>query len=338
MENRTYSLKNKNNVEVVFMNIGGRILKFFVPDKNGQVADVVLGYDSAELALAGDSYMGSLVGRYANRIVKGEFELDGKEYKLDCNNDKNHLHGGNDGFDKRYWDVEEIKDSRFEQTYKLSLTSANGDQNYPGELVVQVIYGLTSDNQFVIEYEAETTEPTIINLTSHPYFNLKGVGSGTIENHALEIDADKYTPLNKDIGTVDGSIVTVENTPMDFRKSKRVGDVIHTDDEQVEMVEGIDHNFVLNGEVGKVRLAATLVDPDSGRKMEVYTDQPGIQIYIGSHFDKSEIGKDGKPIEKWGGIALETQNYPDAPNQAHFPNCVLRPGEKYKHVCIYKFV
>lgn len=319
------------------MNVGGRILKIFVPDKNGNIADVVLGYDNAELALAGDSYMGSLVGRYANRVVKGEFELDGKAYKLDCNNDKNHLHGGNDGFDKRFWDVQEIEDSRFEQSYKLSLTSEDGDQNYPGKLTVEVVYGITSDNQFVIEYEAKTTKPTIINLTSHPYFNLKGAGSGTIENHLLQIDANEFTPLDKEIGTVDGSIASVENSPMDFRKTRRVGDAITTKNPQIEMVDGIDHNFILKGNVGDVRLVATLSEPDSGRTMEVYTDQPGVQIYTGSHFDKSEVGKGGIPIEKWAGIALETQNYPDAPNQKHFPNCILRPGEKYKHVCIYKF-
>lgn len=333
----SFILKNKNNVEVTFIGRGGQIISVKVPDAAGNVADVVIGYDSVEEALAGDGYFGALCGRYANRIVKGQFEIDGTSYQLDCNNEPNHLHGGVDGFNNRVWEVEAIEMDQFEQAYKLSLVSEDGDQNYPGQLTVSVIYGLTANNEFVIEYAAETTKPTIINLTSHPYFNLKGAGTGTIENHELQINASKYTPLSAEIGTVTGEIVEVENTPMDFTESKKIGEALHDAHEQIKLVDGIDHNFVIDGYDGMIRLAAVLNDPESGRQMEVYTDQPGVQIYTGSHFDGSDKGKLGAPIEKWAGVALETQIFPDSPNKEHFPEAVLRPGEAYKHTCVYKF-
>ncbi len=333
-----FILKNANNIEVSFIARGGQIVGIKVPDTKGEIADVVVGFDTVEEALAGDAYLGALCGRFANRIVEGKFELEGASYQLDINNDPNHLHGGVEGFNLRVWEVEPFVDPKFVQSYKLSLISPDGDQNYPGELKVSVIYGLTDDNEFVIDYTAETSKTTIINLTSHAYFNLKGAGSGTIENQELQLNASKYTPIDAKIGTVTGEILEVKDTAMDFLDGKKIGDACHSTDDQVKLVDGIDHNFVIDGFDGSLKLAARLMDPDSGREMEVYTDQPGIQVYTGSHFDSSDKGKLGKPIEKWAGVALETQIFPDSPNKDNFPNAVLKPGEVYKHTCVYKFI
>ena len=333
-----FTLKNANNVEVSFIGRGGQIVGIKVPDAKGEIADVVVGYETVDAALAGDAYFGALCGRYANRIVNGQFELDGEKFQLEINNGPNHLHGGVDGFNLRVWEVEPYADPKFAQAYKLSLVSPDGDQKYPGELTVSVVYGLTDDNEFVIDYTAETTKTTIINLTSHAYFNMKGAGTGTVENHELQLNASKYTPIDGEIGTVTGEIAEVKGTAMDFVDGKTIGEACNSDDEQVKLVDGIDHNFVIDGYDGSLKLAARLKDPESGREMEVYTDQPGVQIYTGSHFDSSETGKLGAPIEKWGGVALETQIFPDAPNKDNFPNAVLKPGETYKHTCVYKFI
>ncbi|TLX74654.1 galactose mutarotase [Labilibacter sediminis] len=333
-----FTLKNSNKVEVTFIGRGGQITGIKVPDAKGEIADVVIGYQTVEDALAGDGYFGALCGRYANRIVKGQFELEGTTYQLECNNGPNHLHGGVDGFNNRVWEVESVQDKRYEQAYKLSLVSEDGDQGYPGKLTVDVIYGLTEDNEFVIDYTANTTKATVINLTSHAYFNLKGAGTGTIEGHELELNASKYTPIDGEIGTVTGEIAPVKGTAMDFVDPKLIGEACNSNDPQVKLVDGIDHNFVIAGFDGALRIAARLVDPESGREMEVYTDQPGVQIYTGSHFDGSETGKLGAPIEKWAGVALETQIFPDSPNKENFPNAVLEPGKEYKHTCVYKFL
>jgi len=332
-----FKLKNKNNVEVTFIGRGGQVTGIKVPNAKGEVADVVVGYETVEGALAGDAYFGAICGRYANRIVKGQFELDGKAYQLDCNNGPNHLHGGVDGFNLRVWDVKEISDAKYAQAYTLSLVSEDGDQGYPGKLTVEVVYGLTEDNEFVIEYTANSDKNTIINLTSHAYFNLKGAGTGTVENHELLLNASKYTPIDGEIGTVTGEIADVKDTAMDFENGKMIGEACNSNDPQVKLVDGIDHNFVINGYDGSLKLAARLIDEESGREMEVYTDQPGIQIYTGSHFDGSEKGKLGAPIVKWAGVAMETQIFPDSPNKDHFPNAVLKAGETYKHTCVYKF-
>lgn len=289
-----FTLKNGNNVEVTFIGRGGQVTGINVPDAKGNIADVVIGYETVDAALAGDGYFGALCGRFANRIVDGKFELDGTKYQLDINNGPNHLHGGNEGFNSRTWDVEPYADAKYAQAYKLSLVSPDGDQNYPGELTVSVIYGLTEENEFVIDYTAETTKATIINLTSHAYFNLKGAGTGTVENHELELNASKYTPISAELGTVTGEIADVKGTAMDFIDTKKIGEACNSDDAQVKLVDGIDHNFVISGFDGNLRIAARLTDPESGREMEVYTDQPGVQIYTGSHFDSSETGKLGE--------------------------------------------
>jgi aldose 1-epimerase len=329
-----FTINNSNGVEVTFIAHGGQITSIKVPNAAGDIADVVIGYDTVDEALAGDGYFGALCGRYANRIVDGQFSLDGQNHQLDINNGPNHLHGGNDGFNSRVWDVESVGSN----AYKLSLLSPDDDQKYPGELKVEVIYRLTEENEFSIEYSAETTKATIINLTSHAYFNLKGAGTGTIENHELQITASRFTPISGELETVTGEITPVAGSALDFSNPIAIGKACLSDDEQVKLVDGIDHNFVIDNYDGFLQLAATLSDPDSGRKLNVYTDQPGIQIYTGSHFDGSETGKNGTPIIKWAGLAMETQIFPDSPNKAHFPNAVLKPGETYRHICVYQFV
>ena len=332
-----FTLKNSNGVEVTFIASGGQITSIKVPNAAGEFADIVIGYDTVEQALAGDGYFGALCGRYANRIVGGQFSVDGQDYQLDINNGPNHLRGGIEGFNSRIWEVEPVASDNSSQAYKLSLLSPDGDQKYPGELSIEVIYRLTEDNEFFIEYVAETTKTTIINLTSHAYFNLKGAGTGTIENHELQINASRFTPISGELETVTGEIIPVAGSAMDFSSSKAIGTACNSNDGQVKLVDGIDHNFVIDDYDGSLRLAAVLSDPVSGRNLKVFTDQPGIQIYTASHFDSSETGKLGAPIIKWAGLAMETQIFPDSPNKEHFPNAVLRPGETYKHTCVYQF-
>ena len=332
-----FTLKNSNGIEVSFIARGGQITSIKAPDKNGNFSDIIIGYDTVEEALAGDAYLGAICGRYANRIHAGKLKIDGKEYKLDINNGSNHLHGGFEGFNLRVWNVVPVELKKYSLAYQLSLVSPDGDQNYPGELSVKIIYGLTEQNEFCIEYTAETNATTVVNLTSHPYFNLKGAGAGTVEDHILKVNASKFTPLSKEKGTVSDEIIPVKGTALDFTDGKPIGTACKSSDEQIKMVDGIDHNFVIDDYDETLKLAATLTEPASGRILEVFTDQPGVQFYTGSHFDGSVKGKNKLPILKWGGLAIETQKFPDAPNQPHFPSTVLRPGETYKHTCIYKF-
>ena len=332
-----FILKNANGVEVTFTAHGGRLVSIKVPSAQGLVADVVIGYDTIEESVVGDLYFGALCGRFANRVSKGQFELDCVQYQLDVNNGPNHLHGGFDGFHNRVWSVKPIEKAGAESAFQLTLESPDGDEKYPGAVSVSVVYSLTTDNQFVIEYEATTTKPTIINLTSHPYFNLNGAGNGNVTGQTLKLNAQKFTPISAELGTCDGQIEAVAGTPMDFTTAKAIGEAVVADTEQIQLGGGgLDHNFVIdNGGQGLV-LAAVLTAPESGRVMEVYTDQPGVQIYTGNHFDNGTIGKQGVAIEKHAGVALETQIFPNSPNVAHFPNAVLRPGETYKHTCNYK--
>jgi aldose 1-epimerase len=221
--------------------------------------------------------------------------------------------------------------------YKLTLVSPDGDQKYPGELTVGVVYSLNNDNEFRIEYEAETTKATIVNLTSHPYFNLRGAGNGNVLKHQLQLHASNFTPIDPELETCGGDIQVTAGTPMDFTHAKEIGEAVNSSFDQIKLVAGLDHNFVLDHEGQEVGLAAQLQEPESGRSLEVYTNQPGIQIYTGNHFDGTEQGKGGQPIQQYGGVALETQIFPNSPNCDHYPNAILRPGEKYTHTCIYKF-
>jgi aldose 1-epimerase len=333
----SFILKNNNGIEITFAAHGGRLVSVKVPSAAGDVADVLVGYDTVEEALNGDLFFGALCGRYANRIVKGQYVIDGETVQLEVNNGPNHLHGGSEGFNQRVWDVEEIRKDDCTSAFRLTLISPDGDQKYPGELKVKVVYSLNDDNEFKLEYEAETSKPTVINLTSHPYFNLSGDLSNSAADHLLTLNATQFTPIDPAVETCNGEIADVKGTPMDFTSEKSVRDALSSSFDQIKMVDGLDHNFVISQGGEKLTKAASLKDPRTGRTLEVFTDQPGIQVYTGNHFDGSEKGKGGVPIEKYCGVALETQIFPNSPNHDNYPDAVLRPGDKYQHTCIYKF-
>jgi aldose 1-epimerase len=313
-----YTLANKNGVEVSITNFGGAVTSIKAPDRNGVFADVVLGYDTLDEYVKNPRYLGALIGRHANRIGRGKFSLNGVEYQLAQNNGANHLHGGFKGFDKRVWKAAET-----ESGLRLEYFSKDGEENYPGNLKVDVTYSLNDQNELRIEYHATTDKDTIVNLTNHSYFNLAGHGS--ILDHELTLNADSFTPVSKDLIPT-GEINGVEGTAMDFRTGR------------VITPGGYDHNFVLDGwKHGLIRFVARLREPVSGRIMEVFTTQPGMQFYSGNFLDGSLIGKRGVAYQKYGGLCLETQHYPDAPNHPNFPTTVLRPSETYHEITVYKF-
>ncbi len=337
-EVRLYTLTNANGVQAKITNYGGIVVSFIAPDKNGEMADVVLGFDSADEYVSKESpYFGCITGRYANRIAKGKFTLDGQEYTLATNNDPNHLHGGDKGFDKRIWKAEPMETTDG-PALKLSYTSPDGEEGYPGTLETTVTYTLTADNGLRIDYQATTDKPTVLNLTNHSYFNLGGHGSGTILDHELMIAADRYTPIDETSIPL-GDLPSVEGTPFDFRKPTAIGARIGEDNEQLKNGLGYDHNFVIkDSRDGKLQLVATVHDPESGRLLEVESDEPGLQLYVGNFLPKDEPmkGKDGKEYSYREAFCLEAQTFPDSPNQADFPSPVLRPGETYTQTTIYR--
>ncbi len=325
-----YTLKNPGGLTAKIMNYGAILVSLEVPDKNGKFADVTLGFDKLDGYLKDHPYFGVIVGRYANRIGKAKFSLDGVEYKLAANNGANHLHGGIKGFDKVVWKTEDVKAKGDTAMVKLTYISKDGEEGYPGTLTSRVTYALTKDNELKINYEAETDKTTIVNLTNHAYWNLAGQGSGDILGHELMLKADKYTPVDEGLIPT-GEIKSVKDSPMDFTKPETIGSRID------KVPGGYDHNFVLNSGGGKLALSARVYEPTSGRVMEIYTTEPGIQFYTGNFLDGSITGKAGKVYKKNYGFCLETQHFPDSPNKANFPSVVLKPGEKYTSQTVHKF-
>ena len=330
-----FVLENNNGMQVYITNFGGKVVAVLLPDKNGQATDVVLGYDNIHDYIYGNPFFGAVVGRYANRINNGEFTLDGKTYHLHKNHGKVHLHGGDKGFHQVVWDAEPVTSGK-EPTLILNYRSPDGEEQYPGNLNVTTVYRLTDQNELNVEFRAETDAPTIINLTTHSFFNLAGAGSETILNHEVTIYADRFTPLNTEMVPT-GELRKVENTPFDFRTAKPIGKDISAPDEQLKAGHGYDHNFVLNKDTGDLSLAATALDPASGRKLEVWTDQPGLQFYTGNFLDGSDVGKEGKIYRQRSAFCFETQHFPDSPHHSHFPSVVLRPGDSFSHNSIFKF-
>jgi aldose 1-epimerase len=325
-----YTLTNPNGVKARIMNYGATLVSLETPDKNGNIADIILGFDNLDGYLKDHPYFGVIVGRYANRIGGAKFTLSGVEYKLAANNGANHLHGGIKGFDKVVWKVEDATAKDDTASVKMSYLSKDGEEGYPGNLNCSVTYTLTKDNDLKIDYEAKTDKTTVINMTNHAYWNLAGQGNSDILGHELMINADKYTPVDEGLIPT-GEIKSVKDSPMDFTKPMTIGSRID------KVTGGYDHNYVLNSGGGKLELAAKVYEPTSGRVMEVYTVEPGIQFYSGNFLDGSITGKSGKVYKKHYGFCLETQHFPDSPNKPEFPSVVLKPGEKYSTETVYKF-
>ena len=327
-----YILRNKNNMEVCITNFGGRIVSVMVPDKDGQMRDVVLGFDSIQDYISKPSDFGASIGPYANRINQGKFTLDGVEYQLPRNNYGHCLHGGPQGFQYRVYDAVQLNPQELQLTY----VAKDGEEGFPGNITCKVLMKLTDDNAIDIQYEAETDKPTIVNMTNHSYFNLDG-DAGSNAEHLLTIDADYYTPVDSTFMTT-GEIVPVEDTPMDFRTPMPVGERINDFDfVQLKNGNGYDHNWVLNAKGDINRRAASLKSQKTGIVLDVYTNEPGVQVYAGNFLDGSLTGKKGITYNQRASVCLETQKYPDTPNKLEWPSAVLRPGEKYMSQCIFKF-
>ncbi|UQV46156.1 galactose mutarotase [Janthinobacterium lividum] len=328
-----FTLTNRQGMQVKVLDFGAIISEIHVPDRDGTLADVVLGFERIEPYLANSAFLGAVIGRFGNRIAEGRFSLDGKDYQLAVNNAPNHLHGGNQGFHQVMWQAEPFtRDDAVGVTFLRS--SPDGEDGYPGQLDVTVVYELDNDNALSLRYHAVTDQATPVNLTNHSYFNL--AGQGTILGHALSINADRYLPV--DAGSIPtGELADVSGTPFDLRQSTVIGDSIALPHEQIRIGRGYDHNFVLNQKADhRLNLAATVRDPVSGRVMQVYTQEPGIQFYTGNFLDGSQHGKQG-PIRHRGALCLETQHFPDSPNQSHFPSTILRPGQVYQTQTVYRF-
>jgi aldose 1-epimerase len=330
-----YTLCNAKGMEVAITNYGGIVLSLKVPDRQGSLDDVVLGYDTLAEYIADNPYFGAIIGRYGNRIGRGKFTLDGQEYTLAQNNNENHLHGGMKGFDKVVWKAKGILGDKGPGLV-LTYTSRDGEEGYPGNLDVSVTYIVTQENELRIHYVATADKPTPVNLTNHSYFNLAGQGIGNILGHELTLCADRFTPVDEGLIPT-GQLRPVEGTPMDFRKPVAIGARVDQEDEQLGFGGGYDHNWVLNKPAGELALAARVYEPKRGRVMEVFTTEPGIQFYCGNFLDGSNVGKGGKVYRHRYGFCLETQHFPDSPNKPAFPSTVLRPGEEYSTTTVYKF-
>jgi aldose 1-epimerase len=332
-----YTLKNARGTEVRALDYGGIILSLRVGDRNGRFDDVVLGYDSLKDYVRASPYFGAIIGRYGNRIARGRFTLDGRTYTLAKNNGPNHLHGGLRGFDKVVWDVESFE-SPDGVGLVMRYTSPDGEEGYPGTLRATVTYTLTARNELIFDYHATTDRATPVNLTQHSYFNLAGDGQGDILGHVVTLNADHFTPVDSTLIPT-GEIRSVTGTPFDFRTPTPIGARIAQDDEQLRYGRGYDHNVVLNkgGDGGGQTVAARVYEPTSGRLMEIYTTEPGLQFYSGNFLDGSLRGKKGVVYKHRYGFAMETQHFPDTPNKPAFPSAILRPGEEYRSRTIYAF-
>jgi len=329
-----YTLKNSHGVEVRAMNYGGIIQSVRVPDRDGKFADVVLGHETAEGYMPNPPYIGAIVGRYANRIANGTFTLDGKTYNLPKNDGPNTLHGGTTRtFDKVVWESQPLKDKN---GVSFEYLSKDGEEGFPGNLKVKVTYVLTDSNELVIDYEATTDKATPINVSQHSYFNLKGEGNGDILDHEIMVNADRFTPVDKNLIPT-GELRSVKGTPFDFTKSTKIGSRIEDNYEQLTLGHGYDHNFVLNRKGAGMTLAARVYEPTTGRVLEVSTTQPAVQFYTGNFLDGSVTGKSGHVYKRRYGFCLETQHYPDSPNHPDFPNAILKPGEKFHQTTAFKF-
>ncbi len=335
-----FSLTNRHGIEVDFIARGGIIMSIRVPDRDGRFADVVAGYDTAKEYETDTRYMGALIGRYANRIAGGRFVLDGVEYDLPKNNGDNQLHGGPCGFSAKRWRVAPFRHDEASGAV-LAVWSEAGDQGFPGVLFTRVTYVLDDDNALTVSYSAVADAPTVVNLTQHSYLNLAGENAGDILGHELTIDATYITPVNEALIPT-GAYRGVHGSAFDFLEAHTIGEWIDADDEQLRIAGGYDHNFVLNHALearrdGTPRFAARLRDPASGRTLEISTTEPGIQLYTGNTFDRGAPGKGGYSYPRHGAVALETQHFPDSPNQPQFPSTVLRPGEEFLSTTVYKF-
>jgi aldose 1-epimerase len=331
-----YTLANRNGVEARITNYGGIVISLRVPDRAGHLDDVVLGYDGVGDYVGGNpKYMGAIIGRFGNRIAKGRFRLNGVEYKLATNSGDNHLHGGVKGFDRAVWDARSLK-TKGGVALELKYLSRDGEEHYPGNLRARVIYTLTDKNELRIDYFATTDRDTIVNLTHHSYFNLAGQGNGDILSHLLQIKAARFTPVNSNLIPT-GELRSVKGTPMDFRRPTAIGARIDDGDEQLKLGNGYDHNWVIDGRAGVLRLAAEVSEPATGRVMEVWTTEPGVQLYTGNYLDDAKPGKGGAAYKPRSGFCLETQHFPDSPNKPNFPTVVLRSGGTYRSTTVYKF-
>lgn len=327
-----FTLSNDNGLGVKISNYGGIVVSVMTPDRQGEFGDIVLGFDTLEEYVRQNPYFGCIVGRYANRIAQGKFKLDGVEYKLAQNNGQNHLHGGIKGFDKVVWTAEAVT-GEGEVGLKLTYLSQDGEEGYPGNLSVEVVYTFTQHNELKIDYAAATDRVTIVNLSNHSYFNL--AEAGDVLGHEIMINADRFTPVDETLIPT-GELRAVKGTPMDFTRSTPIGARIDQPDEQLQLAGGYDHNWVLNNPDGSLSLAARVKEPTSGRVLEVYTTQPGVQFYTGNFLDEL-VGKGGQVYRKRSGFCLETQHFPDSPNQPNFPSVVLNPGERYEQTTVFRF-
>lgn len=330
-----FTLTNANGIEVRAMTYGAIIVSIRTPDRSGRLDDIALGHDTLKGYEKNAPYLGAIVGRYGNRIAKGRFTLDGRTYQLATNDGPNHLHGGNKGFDKVTWRGEPFDDQRGVGVV-FSRTSPDGEEGYPGNLAARVTYTLTAANELRVDYEATTDKATVLNLTQHTYFNLAGDGSGDILGHAMQINADRFTPVDATLIPT-GKLAPVEGTPFDFRRPTPIGQRIDAADEQIKLGRGYDHNFVLSKQGSGVTLAARVVEPKTGRTLEVSTDQPGVQFYSGNFLDGTVTGRGGHVYNHRNGFCLETQHFPDSPNHSDFPSAVLRPGETFRSTTVFRF-